>query len=184
MALHIGEDGLHRLKQEKAWSKLAPEQQTAWEAIFTERLGETHEYGWAEQFTQQVAKTHPAAGKVPKPLVKAIITAFGERDPEGDIVMKDGAPVPDDELSDFENVPMGKDVRDYLAEDVLPHAPDAFIDEGYCDESDGAVGVVGYEINFNRYFYEYQAPRDLKAIDADLKAIEAEIAAILNEVTE
>jgi type I restriction enzyme M protein len=46
------------------------------------------------------------------------------------------------------------------------------------------VGVVGYEINFNRYFYEYQPPRDLEEIDAELKAVEAEIAAVLAEVTE
>jgi len=46
------------------------------------------------------------------------------------------------------------------------------------------VGIVGYEINFNRYFYEYQPPRDLKDIDAELKAVEAEIAAVLAEVTE
>lgn len=184
MALHLREDGLNRLRNEKAWSKLTPEQQAAWEAVITEHLGETHEYGWAEQFLQHTAKTHPAVGKAPKPLVKALINAFGERDPEGDIVMKDGVPVADDELSDFENVPLGQNVRDYLAEEVLPHAPDAFIDEDYRDESDGQIGVVGYEINFNRYFYEYQPPRELSAIDVDLKAIEAEIAAILAEVTE
>jgi type I restriction enzyme M protein len=66
---------------------------------------------------------------------------------------------------------------------VLPHAPDAYVDETFRDEYDGQVGVVGYEINFNRYFYEYQPPRYLEEIDAELKAVEADIAAMLAKVT-
>ena len=49
---------------------------------------------------------------------------------------------------------------------------------------DGQIGIVGYEINFNRYFYQYQPPRKLADIDADLKTVEAEIAALLGEVTQ
>ena len=92
--------------------------------------------------------------------------------------------IPDDDLTDYENIPLGTDIRDYMAQEVLPHAPDAYVDETFRDEYDGQVGVVGYEINFNRYFYEYQPPRDLEEIDAELKAVEAEIAAVLAEVTE
>ncbi|MCZ2500017.1 SAM-dependent DNA methyltransferase, partial [Xylophilus sp. Kf1] len=69
-------------------------------------------------------------------------------------------------------------------EEVLPHAHDAYVDKTYVDETDGGIGVVGYEINFNRYFYEYQPPRDLHEIDGELKAVEARIAAMLAEVTE
>ena len=75
-------------------------------------------------------------------------------------------------------------MQDYLAQEVLPHAPDAYADETFRDEYDGQLGVVGYEINFNRYFYEYEPPRDLEEIDAELKAVEADIAALLEEVTE
>jgi type I restriction enzyme M protein len=81
-------------------------------------------------------------------------------------------------------VPLDQDIRDYFAKEVLPHVPDAWIDEAKRDEKDGQIGIVGYEINFNRYFYQYQPPRPLAEIDADLKAIEAEIAALLGEVTE
>ncbi|MOA44221.1 hypothetical protein D3C78_1664600 [compost metagenome] len=66
---------------------------------------------------------------------------------------------------------------------MLPHVPDAWIDTGKRDEKDGQVGIVGYEINFNRYFYVYQPPRPLSEIDADLKSVESEIAALLGEVT-
>jgi len=66
---------------------------------------------------------------------------------------------------------------------VQPHVRDAWIDTSKTDAKDGQVGIVGYEINFNRYFYVYQSPRALVDIDADLKAVEAEIAALLGEVT-
>ena len=81
-------------------------------------------------------------------------------------------------------MPLTEDVRDYLAREVLPHVPDAWLDETYRDEQDKAIGRVGYEINFNRYFYKYQPPRKLADIDAELKQVEAEIAALLGEVTE
>lgn len=67
---------------------------------------------------------------------------------------------------------------------MLPHVPDAFIDYSVRDEKDGEVGIVGYEINFNRYFYQYQPPRELDVINRELKACEARIQALLNEVAE
>ena len=79
---------------------------------------------------------------------------------------------------------MGEDIDAYLAREVLPHVPDAWIDETKRDEKDKEVGIVGYEINFNRFFYQYVPPRKLVDIDADLKAVEAEIAELLGEVTE
>ena len=60
--------------------------------------------------------------------------------------------------------------------------PDAWIDKAKKDKKDGEVGIVGYEINFNRYFYQYQPPRPLEAIDADLKQVETEIAELLEAV--
>ena len=124
-------------------------------------------------------------GKAAKPLIKAVVSAFGVRDPDADPVTDDdGNVVADDQLTDFENVPLDSPISIYMAAEVLPHAPDAYVDQSYRDEQDGEVGVVGYEINFNRYFYTYQPPRDLHLIDADLKAVEAEIAAVLAEVTE
>ena len=64
----------------------------------------------------------------------------------------------------------------------MPHLPDAYIDLTYRDKTDKAVGKVVYEINFNRFFYQYVPPRKLHDIDADLKQVEAEIAALLAEV--
>jgi type I restriction enzyme M protein len=69
---------------------------------------------------------------------------------------------------------------------VLPYLPDAWVsdDDRYRDDKDGEIGKIGYEINFNRYFYQYQPPRPLPEIEADLKQLEAEILDMLREVTE
>ena len=112
-----------------------------------------------------------------------LTNAFGQRDPQGEpVVDTDGNIVADPELTDYENVPLTEDIRDYLAREVLPHLPDAYIDESFRDDKDKEVGRVGFEINFNRFFYKYLPPRKLADSDADLKQVEAEIAALLAEV--
>lgn len=127
-----------------------------------------------------------AAGikKLGKGALKAALACFGERDANAQPVLDDkGNLQADADLREFENVPLNQSIDDYFAREVLPHVPDAWIDTGKTDAKDGQVGIVGYEINFNRYFYVYQPPRPLAEIDADLKAVEAEIAALLGEVT-
>jgi type I restriction enzyme M protein len=125
-----------------------------------------------------------AIKKLGKGALKAALACFGERDANAQPVLDDkGNPQADADLREFENVPLKESIDDYFAREVLPHVPDAWIDTGKTDAKDGLVGIVGYEINFNRYFYVYQPPRPLAEIDADLKAVEAEIAALLGEVT-
>ncbi len=115
---------------------------------------------------------------------KAVLSCFGTKCPEAEIVRDtDGKPLADPDLRENENVPLNQDIHTYFTREVLPHVPDAWIDDGKRDDKDGQIGIVGYEINFNRYFYRYQPPRQLADIDADLKAVEAEIAELLNEVT-
>ncbi|KJS79296.2 MAG: restriction endonuclease subunit M [Pseudomonas sp. BICA1-14] len=122
--------------------------------------------------------------KLGKGALKAALACFGERDANAQPVLDDkGNQQADADLREFENVPLNQSIDDYFAREVLPHVPDAWIDSGKTDAKDGQVGIVGYEINFNRYFYVYQPPRALAEIDADLKAVEAEIAALLGEVT-
>ena len=95
---------------------------------------------------------------------------------------------PDGDLRDNENVALdplqfvdGLN-EDYFTKEVQPHVPDAWIDAAKRDSIDGEIGIVGYEIPFNRHFYEYQPPRDLAEIDADLDKVSAEIMALLQEV--
>ncbi|MDH5856230.1 type I restriction-modification system subunit M [Lampropedia aestuarii] len=94
----------------------------------------------------------------------------------------------DGELRDFENVALDpsrtvNEVNEtYFIAEVQPHVPDAWIDASKRDAKDGEIGIVGYEIPFNRHFYQYQPPRPLEEIDADLDAVSAEIMALLREV--
>ena len=185
MSLHVNAETMARLTDEKAWAKLTPESREAWQRALKPYMGATHPFAWAESFADEAAKKDAAIGKVGKPFIKALINAFGLRDPEGEpVVDADGNTVADSELTDYENVPFLEDIRDYFAREVLPHVPDAWIDETYLDKKDKGVGLVGYEINFNRFFYKYEAPPKLEDIDRELKRVEAEIAALLGEVTE
>ncbi|TCK96976.1 class I SAM-dependent DNA methyltransferase [Paraburkholderia sp. BL9I2N2] len=128
-----------------------------------------------------------AAGikKLTKAHLKELIVNMGSKDPDAQPMRDEkGNVMADPDFRQFENVPLDQDIHEYFTKDVLSHVPDAWIDESKKDDKDGHVGVVGYEINFNRYFFRYQPPRALVAIDADLKAIEDEIAGLLGEVTE
>ena len=77
---------------------------------------------------------------------------------------------------DTENVPLGQDIDEYFQREVLPHLPQAKLDR--------KKDRIGYEIPFNRYFYEYKPPRNLDEIDADLQAVTKDILKLLNEVTD
>jgi len=103
------------------------------------------------------------------------------RDEAGNIVLgqkgkQKGKPQPDSALRDTENVPLGQDIQAYFEREVLPHAPDAWIDE--------ARSKVGYEIPFNRHFYVFEPPRPLEVIDAELKEVAANIMRMLGEMAE
>jgi type I restriction enzyme M protein len=125
-----------------------------------------------------------APKKLGKATRKAALDAFGTRDALAQPVLDpEGLPVADPDLREHENVPLQQDIRDYFAREVLPHVPDAWIDVSKTDPKDGRVGIVGYEINFNRHFYTYVPPRPLTVIDAELKAVEDEIAALLAQLT-
>lgn len=183
MSLTVDEVALEKLRAEKAWSKLTGPQQKAWELELQKHLGKTYPFHWAETFAKDAAEANPEIGKVSKSFVKALVSAFGIRDPEGEAVTdSEGNLISDPELSDYENVPLTMDIRDYLAREVLPHLPDAYIDETFRDERDGEIGRVGFEINFNRFFYKYVPPRSLHDIDVELKQVEGEIAELLGEV--
>ncbi|MDD2741285.1 MAG: class I SAM-dependent DNA methyltransferase [Rhodocyclaceae bacterium] len=183
MSLHINAETMNRLESEKAWGKLTPDQQTAWMRALNPHIGSIHPFAWAESFADEAVKRDTAVGKVGKPFLKALVNAFGIRDTEGEpVIDADGNTVADSGLTDYENVPLLEDTRDYFAREVLPHIPDAWIDQSYVDKTDNGVGIVGYEINFNRFFYQYVPPRKLHDIDAELKQVESEIAALLAEV--
>ena len=122
--------------------------------------------------------------KLPATARKAVLSALSERDEKAAICRdKDGNPEPDPELRDAESVPLSEGVEAYFNREVKPHVGDAWIDTSRRDPKDGQIGLVGYEINFNRYFYRYTPPRPLEEIEADIRAIEHDIVRMLAEVT-
>jgi len=123
--------------------------------------------------------------RIPAPARKSILSALSERDETAEICRDaDGNPEADPELRDTESVPLSETVDSFFDREVRPHVPDAWIDTSKRDEKDGEVGIVGYEINFNRYFYHYKPPRPLEDIEADIRSFEQDIVRMLAEVTE
>ena len=96
------------------------------------------------------------------------------RDEKGEPVLKKGKPQADPALRDTENVPLKEDIPAYFAREVLPYAPDAWIDE--------SKTKVGYEIPFTRYFYRYEAPRPSSEIMAEILELEKELDGSLKEI--
>jgi type I restriction enzyme M protein len=160
-------------------------------------------------FAEQLKEAFEEAGiAFDTPLKDSLLApgSLGEKDPTAEICTdKKGRPEPDSDLRDSENVPFpaslrlplpldyeGKKnkgkvdvdpllalVRDhceaYLAAEVLPYRPDAWIDHDKIK--------VGYEIPFNRHFYQYEPPRHLKEIEKDIEGLEKEIMTMLREIT-
>ena len=103
-----------------------------------------------------------------------IVVERPQRDEAGNVILKRGKPVPDTRLRDTENVPLVQDIDAYFAREVLPYAPDAWIDH--------SKTKVGYEIPMTRYFYEYQAPEAVEDIVARITVLEQDISAGLAEL--
>lgn len=139
-----------------------------------------------KQITAAVSWKNPKAAKVIKKVHKNATAnpVYGLFAVEGQVVEYK----PDGDLRDNENVPLDPSRpvnvvnEGYFAAEVAPHVPDAWIDAGKVDAIDGGIGIVGYEIPFNRHFYTYTPPRDLAEIDAELDTVSAEIMALLQEV--
>ncbi|HEE9874035.1 TPA: SAM-dependent DNA methyltransferase [Citrobacter braakii] len=170
---------LANLQADKAWVKLDDALRAAILAAlasFTEdKLLSRDKF--KKQFTKALGEV-----KLPAPVFKLLVNHLAEQDDEAEVCKTKGEQEPNPDLRDNENVPLGEDIHEYLQREVLPHVPDAWIDTGKTDPLDGQVGIVGYEIPFNRHFYQYQPPRDLAAIDADLDAVAREIMQLLAEV--
>lgn len=142
-----------------------------------------------KQFIEAISWTNPDAAPVIKKVLKtAANPLYGHVEHQGQIVQFQ----PDSNLRDCEDVPLTADTarginvnaanEAYFQAEVAPHVADAWIDPSKCDSRDEQIGIVGFEIPFNRHFYQYQPPRDLAEIDADLDVLSKEIMAMLAEV--
>ena len=189
-----------RLESQKAFQNLAKPGRNAeagriqQRAILTMlRMFPDGLYKDRKAFLEDLARVaRRAEVKLSAPVKNAILAALGERDPTAETCLDpNGDPEPDPNLRDTERVPLveGEDsvddigihtsVQTFFEREVKPHVPDAWIDTSKRDARDGQVGIVGYEINFKRYFYRPSPPRPLAEIEADIRAVEADILQML-----
>ena len=194
-----GPERLARLEQERGFQALAQSKKKGAAGAKEQAEGRAHQeairklvctlpdtlFKDREEFERVIEAAARTAGvKLSAPVSKAILSALSERDETAAICRdKQGNPEPDPELRDTESVPLAESVEGFFAREVTPHVPDAWIDTGKRDPKDGEVGLVGYEINFNRYFYRYTPPRPLEEIEAEIRGIEADILRMLAEGT-
>ena len=138
-----------------------------------------------KQFLDAITWKNPEAEPVISKAVKGTENPlYGQFSYKGKVVEF----VQDGDLRDAENIALNPNaditdlIESYFKREVQPHVPDAWINADKRDDKDGEIGIVGYEIPFNRHFYVYQPPRDLAEIDADLDAVSREIMKLLHEV--
>jgi type I restriction enzyme M protein len=130
------------------------------------------------EFTERLTGTLRRAGlgPLPSPVDRAVWSAVSVTDPGGELQTdRAGDPLPDPDLRDHENVPLGEDIHSHLRRDVLPHVPDAWIDD--------TKTKIGYEIPFTRHFHVGRAARPLAEIDAELRRLDADIQRLLPRMT-
>ena len=176
----ITEEAIEALQVSKPFAKLDDDAQAGWVKMLRKYLGQTHPYEWFAGLPALAKKA--GLPKIAKPLANALENTLGVRDPAApEVLDEERNPLPDKELEDFESVPFDQSIGEYMEAKVLPHLPDAWVDSSFTDDQDGAVGKVGYEINFNRYFFNYEKPRKLEEIDAELIAVEKQIFELLQE---
>ena len=174
-------DRLATLQEDKAWAKLeAGDQQALLGALATldTRIPSRACFERALQ-----AALNQRGTKLTAAMKKLLQKHLSESDETAEVCRSGGKPEADPSLRDYENVPLGESVDAYVQREVLPHVPDAWVDETKRDSKGGEVGIVGYEIPFNRHFYVYQPPRPLEEIDRDLRATTERIKAMIERLS-
>jgi type I restriction enzyme M protein len=180
LRFEVTDDAIDNVRASKPYRSLAPVDQEHLVAALTTLLPDdgTDADGTTRKAFQTALKAALTVHGVSTSaaLDKVLWASVSVPDPDGELQTdRHGKPLPDPDLRDNENVPLGEQVDDYLAREVLPHVPDAWIDH--------TKTKTGYEIPFTRHFYVYTPPRPLAEIDADIKTLEAEIQRLLGEVT-
>ncbi len=181
LSFQVSDERIEKLKLEKSFSRLDPEEQKNILAKL-EKFPDKKLFLDREEFLKAFDVYFDSL-KISAQIKKIIINSLSERDEKARICKdSSGNPESDSELRDYENVPFGTDVYKYFEKEVKPYVSDAWIDESVRDHKDNQVGKVGYEISFTRYFYKYEAPRSLEAIEADIEKIENELLILLKQL--
>ena len=169
---------LESLKSDNAFNKLKETVQTE---ILLALENMKPDYTDRNKFNKELQAKTPT--KLTASNLKLVQKHLSEHD-ENAVICKDskGKPEASSDLRDYENIPLSENINTYFDREVKPHVPTAWIDTKKTDDKDGKIGIVGYEIPFNRHFYEYTPPRDLGEIDTELETLTKEIMVMLNEI--
>jgi type I restriction enzyme M protein len=176
----IGYQNLAKSKKKGAAAVREIEEGRELQLMYKQVIGavdHSHVYKNRETFLKALgaARVRLKVPKIPQSIFKAMVESCSERDESADICADDkGKPEPDTDIRDTESVPLKEDIQTYFKREVLPHVPDAWIDE--------SKTKVGYEIPFTRHFYEYKPLRPLAEIQAEIQQLEKEIQGMLGEV--
>lgn len=186
MSFQATDERIESLDDERAFTNRDKEtQEVVKEAL--QSLDSEKQWMDREEFMDEVELALNVHGvDVRNSVYNAIERALGERNPHAEIVRNSkGDPEHDTELRNRERISLNEDPYDYFEREVEPYVENAWINDSkkYYDERDNQLGVVGYEINFDRNFYEYESPRSVEEIDNELRGLKQELIQDLNKIT-
>ncbi len=185
MRIHVTDEGIEKLMSVSEVIKLTEGNKDILIHDVSKHIGLEMPYSWAGEFAKNVRISMDKPNVQSAQLKKAIIDCMGIKDSNYEpAINKNGSIVVDSDLNDTEDVPLGQDFDTYMKAEVLPFAPDAYIDETVIDKgslADGKVGVVGTNISFNKYFYHYEEPRNPKEIASEILNLESGLEAFMED---
>lgn len=176
----ISDANISTLLAHKALSKVSGADRALIRNELEASLNTEKPFSWIDSTLSDLKKHGMKLGS---PVRKAFLDIFTVEDPEGEVA-KDakGSVIANASAKQVENIPLGEDIDAYVAREVLPFVPDAFVDSAVVDSQDNGIGIVGYEVNFNKYFYKYVPPRDPGEIAKEIQALEAETNLLMKEL--
>ena len=187
--LRLSESNIQAALDSKPMAKLSDANKTVLRGIIADFVIDNGKDTILFEVADSVAKN--ARNEMDKPEVTAAVIAKAirsfclERDADYPVVYeKSGAIMADPELKDTENIPLGISFEEYMDNEVLPFAPETWIDETVRDKGplqDGQVGIVGTNISFNKFFYHYEEPRKPEEIAKEIMELESGLEEFMKE---
>lgn len=186
LSFQVTEERIESLDDERAFTNRDEEKQERIKEVLS---GLDSEKVWMdrEEFLNHVELQMNMAGlDLRDSVYNAIERALSEQNADAEICRDgNGNPEYDTDLREKERIPITEDPYEYFKREIEPYTTNAWVNESskYHDEKDGELGVVGYQIDFDTYFYKYEPPRPLEDIDQELEQLEEKISKLLSEVT-
>ena len=176
----ISQERIDALLSHKALEKLSDTDMSKVRTELETARDQDKPFSWIDS-TITTLKTQGV--KLGAPVRKAFLETLTVEDPDGEVA-KDakGSVITNASAKQVENIPLGENVDAYVAREVRPFVPDAILDASAADSQDKEIGIVGYEVNFNKYFYKYVPLRDPDDIAKEIEDLEAETNLLMKEL--